>query len=111
MECTELFEAGRLKDFEENWRNLSSDPDILDRAPHCHIEFETEVPTQTKIPFQVFDQQEELIIESEVDKLQKKIKVIMIKEASFVPGKFISPIFTRPKKRWGIPHDTKFKRI
>ena len=42
-----MFEAGRLTEFEENWRNLTSDPDILNIALHCDIEFETDVPLQT----------------------------------------------------------------
>ena len=90
-----MFEAGRLKDFEENWRNLTSDPDILDIALHCNIEFETDVPVQTNVQFQKFNKKEELIIELEIDKL---LKMKVIEEVSFTPGQFISPIFTRPKK-------------
>ena len=33
----EIFEAGWVKDLEENWRNLKSDPDILNIALHCDI--------------------------------------------------------------------------
>ena len=97
-----MFEAGRLKDFEENWRNLTSDPDILDIALHCNIEFETDVPVQTNVQFQKFNKKEELIIELEIDKL---LKMKDMEEVSFTPGQFISPIFTP------IPHDTKFKRV
>ena len=33
------FEAGRLKNYIENWRKITSDPVILDIVEHCHIEF------------------------------------------------------------------------
>ena len=90
-----MFEAGRLKDFEENWRNLTSDPDILNIALHCDIEFETEVPLQRNIQFQKFNQHEEFVIDAEIEKL---LEMKVIEEVSFTPGQFISPIFTRPKK-------------
>ena len=48
------FEAGRLQNFEENWRNLTSGENIQDIAFHCHIEFEQGVLRQEKIPFQKF---------------------------------------------------------
>ena len=67
----------------------------MDIALHCHIEFETEVPVQTNIPFQRFNQTEELIIESEIQKL---LQMKVIEEVSPVPGQFISPIFALPKK-------------
>ena len=67
----------------------------MDIALHCHIEFETEVPVQTNIPFQRFNQTEELIIESEIHKL---LQMKVIEEVSPVPGQFISPIFALPKK-------------
>ena len=44
------FEAGRLQNFEENWRNLTSGENIQDIAFHCHIEFEQGVLRQEKIP-------------------------------------------------------------
>lgn len=47
------------------------------------------------MPFQAFNQQEEQIIEIEIKKL---LDMKVIEEVSFVPGQFISPIFTRPKK-------------
>ena len=33
------FEAGRLKNYIENVRKITSDPVILDIEEHCHIEF------------------------------------------------------------------------
>ena len=89
-----MFETGRLKDFEENWKNLTSDPDILNIALHCNIEFETDVPLQTNLQFHKFDKREELIIELEINKL---LKMKVIEEVSFTPGQFIFSIFTCPK--------------
>lgn len=36
------FEAGRLKNFVENWKNLTSDCQILDMVQNCHIELEND---------------------------------------------------------------------
>lgn len=74
---------------------MTSDQNILDIALHCHIDFEDEVPKQTKLPFQKFDQYEEKIIEMEI---QKMLEMKVIVKVSFQEDQFISPIFTRPKK-------------
>ena len=50
----------------------------------------TEVPVQTKKPFQKFNQHE--------SEIQKLLQMKVTEEVSHVQGQFISPIFTHPKK-------------
>ena len=80
---------------EQNWRNLTSDINVLDITIHSRIEFESEVSNQDGIPFQKFNVHEEQIIENEI---QKFTYMKVISEVPYVKGQFISPIFTQPKK-------------
>ena len=61
------FTAGRLKNFINKWRNITSDKFILDIVEHCHLEFIDNCrPIQKKIPFQRnFDKTQELAIDTE----------------------------------------------
>jgi hypothetical protein len=74
---------------------LTSDANVLDIALHCHLEFVTVPPMQTKFPHQFFDSSEEEIIDKEITKL---LSMGVIEKAKFQEDQFISPIFVRPKK-------------
>ncbi len=60
-----------LKLFTENWRKLTSDPNILDIVEHCHIELDTDPEIlQSKSVFNtVFSEKEENIVNAEIEKL------------------------------------------
>lgn len=92
-----IFEAGRLKKFEKCWRKITSDPNIIDIALHCHfeidinnIEYKESHNWSTNV-----NEIECKIIEQEIEKL---LALKVIKKVDHQKGEFISPIFTRPKK-------------
>ena len=89
------FKAGRLSQFEENWRKLTSDESVLDIALHCKIEFDKAIPKQNSYPQQFFNMVEEDIIDKEISKLSE---MGVIEEVKSQEGQFISPIFTKQKK-------------
>ena len=91
----EPFQAGRLKQFVNSWREITEDTYILDLVSHAHIEF-TEEPVQKIRPRQIIATvMEQKAIQLELTKLLSK-KVIV--KSQHCHGEFISPIFTRPKK-------------
>lgn len=62
------FKAGRLKNYERYWRNLTSDEQILDIACHCHFEFVNNIePVRNLLdrPYN-FSKIEEIIIDNEI---------------------------------------------
>ena len=90
------FEAGRLKNYIENWRKITSDLVILDIVEHCHIEFSPGCDPVNSYCFrQNFAQNEDAIIEKEIQKL---LDMKVIKEVDHTPGEYLSPIFIVPKK-------------
>ena len=88
------FIAGNTKNFVSKWKELTSDPEILDYVRHCHIEF-TEDPTlySQHGPHQ-FNVEQQNNISIEVDKL---LKLGVISKSVHVEGECISPIFALPK--------------
>lgn len=81
----------------ENWREITSDPQILDIVQHCHIEFadefdETEI---SDMSCGKFSETESLVIQNEISKL---LLMKVITEVEHVDGEVISPIFIVPKK-------------
>lgn len=91
------FEAGRLKNFVENWKNLTSDCQILDMVQNCHIELENDKNIFDKsCNYQCrFNESESILIEKEIQKLIDIKAIIETKEEE---GQFLSPIFLRLKK-------------
>ena len=92
------FKAGRLKHFIENWREITSDPQILDTVQHCHIDFDKDFNDQ-EFPVIMssgkFSDTESEIIEKEIQKL---LQLQVICEVEHEMGEIISPIFVVPKK-------------
>ena len=42
-----MLAGGQVRNFVSKWKELTSDPQILDIISHCHIEF-GEIPTQKR---------------------------------------------------------------
>ncbi|KXJ15837.1 Retrovirus-related Pol polyprotein from transposon 412 [Exaiptasia diaphana] len=90
----ENFQAGQPPRFMSRWRDLTSDPEILETVAGQHIEF-TRNPIQVNPPFQPkWSQEESYIIDSEINKLLSKC---VIEQCEHQYGEFISTIFLRPK--------------
>ena len=91
------FRAGKLQNFIDEWRNITSDPLIHDVVCHFHIDFEREPLSSTSSPRPqcTFSETEQTIIGSEIEKfLENGIIQFSVNE----PDQIISPIFTRLKK-------------
>lgn len=89
------FQAGQITDHIEQWRNLTSDPEILETVAGQSIEF-TQTPVQIKPPFQPkWSQEEAEFIDSEIFSLLGKG---VIQQSKHETGEFISSVFLRPKR-------------
>lgn len=85
-----------MKEYTENWRKITTDPNILDIVQHCHVEFINQVnPTKSFSYSSSFSQFEHETINQEIQKL---LDMNVIKEVNHHPNEFISPIFVVPKK-------------
>lgn len=86
-----------MKNFVTAWKNITTDPEILDIVQHYHINFKHgSLPVQERHVHQnIFNEHEQKIVDSELEKL---LQMNVIKEASYIKGQFLSPIFLRPKK-------------
>ena len=85
-----------MRHFLENWREITHDKNVLDIVKHCHIEFcNEEIPVRTQCKKNVFNRQEDAIVDSEIQKL---LKMQVIKEVQHVSNEYISPIFLVAKK-------------
>ena len=88
------FEAGRLRYFVKNWRDITQDQNILDIVEHCHLEFESNFdPDDFCLKNTIcisFSLKEQEVIDNEIDKLLK-LKVLI--EVNHEDGEIISPIF------------------
>jgi hypothetical protein len=92
--------AGRLKNFVDRWRQLTSDPVILSYIMGVKIEFIDTKPSQAVAKTRFFNIAEKDIIENEIKKLLVKGVVI---PSTHEPGEFISSIFLRCKKDGSYP--------
>ena len=89
------FKGGRLVSYLDNWKLVTSDSNILDMVSGAHIEFSS-TPIQVRPPItKVFSSGDKQVIASEIKSLLGKGVVVPY---TTDPGKFISPIFTTPKK-------------
>ena len=87
--------AGNLVNFAENWRQITSDPWILQCVEGYHLEFESE-PCQPVLPSQAnFSKGQRQATDKEVLKLLEKGAIV---KAQNWPGEFISNLFLVPKK-------------
>ncbi len=92
------FEAGRLKYYEENWRNITTDPVVLDMVKHCHFDIDIPVdslPSQTHVVNCIFNENEKKIVDKEVESL---LQLKVIKQVEHEDSEFISPIFNSAKR-------------
>ena len=92
------FRFGRLQQFVPSWKEITSNPKVLDRVEHCHIEFIDNAP-----PIQYggywsikFNDKKSAIIDAEIAKLMDKGVVV---ESAPSEGDFIAPTFFRLKKK------------
>jgi hypothetical protein len=90
-----LLIAGRLKHFVDRWRQLTSDPVILNYVMGVNIEFNDQHPSQYAAKVRHFNMSETAIIGNEINKLLSKGVII---PSIHEPGEFISSIFLRLKK-------------
>lgn len=93
----EKFEAGRIRNYLANWKNITTDPYLLLIVKYGYkLEFNGDPPFQTKRPLPInFSTEERKIVDAEITKLLKK-KVIL--ESFPEKGEFVSRIFLRPKR-------------
>ena len=90
-----LKQAGSLSSNLPQWRELTSDPWILQTVSGYHLEFES-LPYQFKLPkLPKFSEKETTLIESEIQKLISKGAITVVPPSD---NKFISNIFLVPKK-------------
>ena len=91
------FVSGKIATHINEWRNITSDVNILSYVKGYKIEFEDQ-PHQINIPKQLnFNDEERHIIENEIQKLLS-VNVIEKVLDSGTRDEFISNIFIRPKK-------------
>ena len=91
----EHFQAGNIKWKMNNWKQLTSDSDILETVNGIKIEFidnPHNVREKTQRPFSV---NENAAVDNEVRNLLRKG---VISESPFETGQVVSPIFVREKK-------------
>ena len=89
------FKAGQLSTSYFAWKELTSDPEILETVSGQRIEF-NQNPVQLNLPVQPnYSYQQGQFIDSEIQNLLKKGVIV---ESTHEPSEYISPIFLRPKK-------------
>ena len=89
------FKAGQLSTSYFAWKELTSDPEILETVSGQRIEF-NQNPVQLNLPVQPnYSCQQGQFIDSEIQNLLKKGVIV---ESTHEPNEYISPIFLRPKK-------------
>lgn len=93
-----MFVGGQVRNSVSKWKELTSDPRILDIILHCHIEF-GEIPTQKRWSAMTnlenkFSDQEQVIIDAHVTEFLSKG---ILSYSEFQVDQIISPIFLRPK--------------
>ena len=97
IDKSKIFEAGRLKNYEKAWREITSDNQILDIVLHCHIHFYDNLhPVRKELKRTLmFNRIEEKIIDKEICNL---LELKVIQEVNNSDDQYLSPIFTVPKK-------------
>lgn len=91
------FEAGQLHKYESEWRELTSDINILDIVLHCHLDIDEsgiDYLFQEDVQY-VFNEEETLLMNQEVMKL---LELKAIRETSRQDCQILSPVFLRKNK-------------
>ena len=96
-EASTDFEAGRLRFFAHEWRNITRDPFVLDIVQHCHFEINSADVAHLFAgePEYNFSMLEQHIVSMEIAKLLH-LKVIKLTQRE--ENQIVSPIFLRQKK-------------
>ena len=90
-----IFKAGRLVEFIPKWREITSDPNLLQYVQGVKISFiEGIVPRQQTYRPSVFNGQQHEIVQNEIQSLLSKE---VLRESHSETGEFVSTIFLRPK--------------
>ena len=87
-----------MRNFVSKWKELISDPQILDIISHCHIKF-GEIPTQKRWSAVIdledkFSDHEKAAIDAQIAEFLSN-GIVSYSESQV--GQIISPIFLRPK--------------
>ena len=90
----DCYKAGQLIDYVDNWKLNTSDQEILSTVQDLRIEFQS-IPIQKEAPSLCVKQSEMDVISTEIEKRLQKGVIVATRHGK---GKFISPIFIRPKK-------------
>ena len=99
--------AGRLKHFQENWKKLTSNHQILELVEGYKIPFPSE-PKQTKPPNLVYlTKKEESLVDLEIQAMLRKDAIQMVEKSQ---NQFLSPIFLVEKKDW-LPVSDKSEKV
>ena len=86
-----------MQQFVPAWKDITGDPEVLDWAEHCHLEFIDGVPPVQEIDYKViqFNDAESAVIDSEIVELLNKG---VIEESTHSQREFVSSMFLRLKK-------------
>lgn len=89
------FKAGKLAAHFLQWQSLTSDPEILETVSGCKIEFDT-IKRLNKVMVHA------VLFETQTESVDTEVSNLLHKQAieacDHEAGKYIYPIFTRPKK-------------
>jgi hypothetical protein len=91
----ENFKGGKIREFYENWKCITSDKWILNTVLGYDIEFDTFPQQNRPKPVLRFSDAEAQLITEEICKLEKKN---VIEKVNRCENDFISNILLRPKK-------------
>ena len=94
----EEFLVGGIAHRIQEWRTLTTDPEILDYVQGVRLDFIDE-PVQDRLPHQIeFNKSEAEMVRKEI---QRFIKLGILKKSTLCPGDYVSNLFARPKKEPG----------
>ena len=91
----EGFQAGQIKTKLNNWKRMTSDPEVLETVKGLKIKFDGNPMTCSQKEQRYFSENENRAVDEEIEKLLKK-KVIQ--KSCPETGQVVSPIFVREKK-------------
>jgi len=78
------------------WKEITTDPEVLESVTGLKLEFETEPPQQSFLPMTIkFSDQEREFVDKQIDLLLGKGA---IEQSTHEVGEFVNNIFLRPKK-------------
>ena len=94
----EEFLVGGIAHKIQEWRTLTSDPEILQYVQGVKLDF-VDQPVQDKLPHPiVFTKAEEVMVRKEIQRFKK---LGILKTSELCPGDYVSNLFARPKKEPG----------